>query len=204
MDTLYTLSRKELKTLLGLSPERAQLVYDGLCDLNRLDKELELIERHDITLLTLADAEYPSQLKNIAAPPTVLYIQGAASLSHAQQLAVVGSRKADHYGQQVINALIPELVQHGLAITSGGALGLDGMAHLATLSAKGLTLAVLGSGLLKPYPSRHKSLFKTIVEQGGAVVSPFPLTYGAVAGNVSGSQSHYSWADAWMSCRSSC
>ena len=74
-----------------------------------------------------------------------------------------------------VTSFIPELVHNGCSIVSGGALGIDGLAHRATLEAQGVTVAVLGSGLLKPYPAAHKTLFKKIIECRGALVSCFPL-----------------------------
>jgi DNA processing protein len=101
----------------------------------------------------------------------------------AKCLAIVGSRKANAYGQNSINAIVPDLVIAGYTIVSGGAIGIDTMAHEAAVHCGGKTIAVLGSGLLRPYPSRNISLFKSIVENGGAVVSSFPLTMESLPGN---------------------
>jgi DNA processing protein len=98
-------------------------------------------------------------------------------------LAIVGARKADNYGQRVIDALVPDLVAAHYTIVSGGARGIDTMAHEATLKNGGTTIAVLGSGLLNPYPHQNKKLFKSIIDHGGAMVSSFPLTAEPLAGN---------------------
>ncbi|MGE0206491.1 MAG: DNA-processing protein DprA, partial [Candidatus Babeliales bacterium] len=90
---------------------------------------------------------------------------------------------ADDYAHEAIKAIVPSLVAHGWTIVSGGALGADTMAHEAALSSKGITVAVLGSGLLRPYPTKNKSLFQTIYTEGGAVVSPFPLLSDPLPGN---------------------
>ena len=74
-----------------------------------------------------------------------------------------------------IDQLVPPLVQNGWAIVSGGARGADSMAHRKALDAAGVTVAVLGSGLLCPYPAENKELFQEILAQGGAMVSNFPL-----------------------------
>ncbi len=66
------------------------------------------------------------------------------------------------------------LAQYGLTLTSGLALGIDGIAHRGALAAKGKTIAVLGNGLSDIYPHRHRALAKQIVESGGALLSEFP------------------------------
>jgi DNA processing protein len=111
----------------------------------------------------------------------VLYWKG--TYSHKPALALVGSRQATSYGLAVTKKLVPPLVKAGYTIISGGAIGVDTMVHEATLVASGTTIAVIGSGLLKPYPAVNKNLFQTIIEQGGTLMSSFPLTMGALPGN---------------------
>jgi DNA processing protein len=122
-------------------------------------------------------------LKEIYLPPTILYWQGTSPTIHAKTLAVVGSRKANTYGKRVIEKVIPELVAHGFTIISGGALGADSMAHETTVWCGGKTVAVIGSGLLKPYPRSNKKLFEKIIENGGSIVSSFALQCDALLGN---------------------
>ena len=106
----------------------------------------------------------------------MLYIQGADLATFTKCLAVIGSRDADRYGKQVIESLVPPLVEHGWSIVSGGALGADAMAHAATLKAGGKTIAVIGSGLLHPSPTSNLDLFDTILANDGALLSIFPLS----------------------------
>ena len=179
---LYLMKAAEFKEFAGLDAERAHALQAGLADTKLLEQELSLLEKYAITLISLSDEQYPSLLKNIHLPPLVLYVKGAAQLSSDKHLAVVGSRASDAYGALLVNSFIPELVHNGWSIVSGGALGIDGLAHGATLGAGGTTIAVLGSGLLKPYPAAHKGLFKKIIEQGGALVSSFPLRMEAKPG----------------------
>lgn len=178
LDIIYLLSVDELTKRAGLSRNCAQRLHAGLRNRAILETELALIDEYAITLITLADPTYPELLKQSAHPPTVLYVKGCmqeAKIGQPSHLAIVGSRKADAYGQKVIHSFVPEIVSKGYCVVSGGALGLDGMAHRATIESGGTTVAVLGSGLLKPYPKAHKELFKKLVEHGGALVSAFPL-----------------------------
>lgn len=158
---------------LKILPKIAKKIAEGLSDYTLFDCELEFIEKYKIGLITLIDPDYPELLKNIHLPPLVLYVKGA--IPRQQSLAVVGSREANAYAQRMIDMMVPSLVAHDWAIISGGALGADTMAHTAAVQAGGKTVAVLGSGLLRPYPLENKMLFEQIIDTGGAVVSSFCL-----------------------------
>ncbi|WP_208443488.1 DNA-protecting protein DprA [Pantoea agglomerans] len=127
-------------------------------------------------LVTALDAAYPARLKETNRFPPLLYIDGDPALISTPQLAVVGSRNCSHYGRYWCDWFTQHLSLSGLTITSGLARGIDGVAHQAALNVGGKTVAVLGSGLQRLYPSNHAHLAAEIVEQGGAVISEFPLT----------------------------
>lgn len=171
---LYNFSATDLRTRFGVQERIAQKLYDGLRSTQLLEQELSLIEKNQISWVTSFDPSYPSLLKTIHLPPLLLYFKGILPANN-NAIAIVGSREANHYGNQVIEQLVPALVAHDWIIVSGGALGADTMAHEATLRAGGATIAVLGSGLLRPYPPENKKLFNKIVDVGGAIVSPYPL-----------------------------
>lgn len=119
---------------------------------------------------------YPSLLREIHEPPADLYIRGNIEvLQYPQLLAVVGSRKASVYGKQCVSQLLPPVIKAGIGIVSGLAYGIDSLAHRTTLENKGLTIAVLGSGIDNAtiYPRSHISLAKSIIEAGGAIVSEY-------------------------------
>lgn len=88
---------------------------------------------------------------------------------------MVGSREATPYGEQIVKSFVPKLVRAGISIVSGGALGVDSLAHESAIGAGGHTIVVLGSGVDRPYPRAHEHLFDRVVEAGGAVVSHFPM-----------------------------
>jgi DNA processing protein len=182
LSVLYDCSERDLVALKWLSPASAKKVVDGLKNRAPLEKELALIERHAICWTTVQSPDYPELLKSIYIPPVVLYWQGKIQLPD-HVVAVVGSRKASRYGHMAIERMVPDLVEHGVAIVSGGALGADSMAHTCTLDAGGQTLAIVGSGLLEPYPTTNKKLFDRIIAEGGAVVSPFSLATKPHPGN---------------------
>lgn len=125
--------------------------------------------------LTINDIAYPSVLKDIASPPRTLYYMGAepSTWLSRPRVAIVGSRGISNYGQLVTSQLAGDLARHGVVIISGLALGVDGMAHEATLQAGGTTVAVLPCGLDKIYPATHTQLARRILEQGGTLLSEY-------------------------------
>jgi len=183
LKNLYQLKCVDLTSLFGLSAKIASKLYAGLQDKNELDQELALIEKHNCKFISVANEQYPQLLAHIYAPPPVLYFKGGDILHHTKKIAVVGARKAHGYGEKAIEKIVPELVQKEWVIVSGGAIGADTMAHRSTLRAQGKTIAVLGSGLLKPYPFSNRRMFDEIVDKGGALVSSFPLLAEAKPGN---------------------
>ena len=173
--SIYDYRISDFINKVGLFPLMSQKVFDGLRDEIALDKELSLIEKHGIELLTLLDEGYPVQLNQIYLPPTVLYCKGRSLNSESKNIAIVGARKANDYARCAIEELVYGLVSADWHIISGGAFGADSMAHNAALDSKGITVAVIGSGLLNYYPLSNKNLFKRIANEGGTLVSPFPL-----------------------------
>jgi len=137
-------------------------------------KEYEFVAREGISTVTIKDKEYPLLLKNIFNPPPLLYYRG--TLKNASfSLAVVGTRKISSYGKEVTREITRSLASRGLTIVSGLALGVDAVAHQACIDARGITFAVLGSGLddKNIYPSSNKILAKNIINSGGALISEY-------------------------------
>jgi DNA processing protein len=136
---------------------------------------LAWLERENHHLIPCTSPDYPPLLKHIASFPRVLYVQGPPALLATPQLAIVGSRHCSYYGEHWTRYFAAGLVNCGFTVTSGLAIGIDGICHQATLEAAGKTVAVLGSGLQHLHPRSHRALADRIVQQGGALVSEFPL-----------------------------
>lgn len=119
------------------------------------------------------DPRYPPRLAQIARAPLALFAHGDPELLAWPQLAIVGARAASAQGQDNARAFAGALARHGLAITSGLALGIDAAAHRGALDAGGLTIAVCGNGLDRVYPARHAALAREIVSARGLLVSEF-------------------------------
>jgi len=135
---------------------------------------MQLLRRLDIGVSVQGDISFPRLLRELPDAPAVLFCKGRISADEPA-IAVVGSRKSTPYGRAVTEELVPALVQSGVAIVSGLALGIDSLAHRATLAAGGRTIAVLGSGLDRLTPQANARLAEEIIQRGGAVLSEFPL-----------------------------
>ena len=144
----------------------------------QLQQAREEAESCGLILLTPAHPAYPLTLLTSADGPAVLYVEGDLTALAKPQLAIVGPRRMTALGEGDARRLAGDLARSGWVITSGLALGIDGVAHRAALAAGGLTLAVLGSGHRRIYPAAHRPLAQAILEQG-AVVSEFPPTMSA-------------------------
>ncbi len=130
-------------------------------------------EQSGTKLLWQDDPLYPQRLKILADPPPSIYWQGDLSDLSALSIAVVGTRKPTMYGREATRRLTMEMAENGVLIVSGLARGLDSDAHRAALSVQGKTIAVLGSGLRRIYPSENLSLARKIRENG-ALISEYP------------------------------
>lgn len=119
------------------------------------------------------DKNYPDLLKQIYDPPFVLFTQGNKELLLAPQIAIVGSRGATAFGRENAFSFAQNLVNQGVVVTSGLALGIDAQAHKGALSGNGSTIAVVATGLDRVYPSKHKILAKNIIDNNGLIVSEF-------------------------------
>lgn len=116
---------------------------------------------------------YLQILEPIALCPKWLYVMGELPTERRTSVAIIGTRKPSAYGKEVTQQLAYALAKQGIVIVSGLALGIDSIAHQAALEAKGTTIAVLGNGLPRIYPSTHQRLANQIVESGGAVISEY-------------------------------
>lgn len=139
---------------------------------------LAWLERPGQHLLMWDQSTYPALLSELSDAPPLLFVAGAPGILEKPQLALVGSRRASRPGLETAAAFSRSLAGAGFVITSGLALGIDGAAHQAALDIGGQTVAVLGTGLEKLYPQRHRALADRMIAEGSAVISEFPLATG--------------------------
>ena len=148
---------------------------------HKIEKELELIKKHDARIITYQDHVYPKSLLNIYDFPPFLYVKGFLQEDDIS-IAVVGSRLASTYGKFSTERLCRELALKGITVVSGLARGIDSAAHKGALAGGGRTIAVLGCGLDVIYPSENEKLYAEIVSQG-AVITEFSFGSPPTASN---------------------
>jgi DNA processing protein len=136
--------------------------------------ELKRITDFGCHIVTQLDEEYPALLREIYDPPIVLYVKGALKPEDKNSVALVGSRQTTTYGLEVARKLGYQLAYTGVTVVSGGARGIDTAAHQGALSAKGRTIAVLGTGINLVFPPENAELFERIAANG-AIITQFPF-----------------------------
>ncbi|HQF20706.1 MAG TPA: DNA-processing protein DprA [Kiritimatiellia bacterium] len=162
-----------LATVRGIGPKVAEGIVTQRATVSA-DREEAAAAALGARILTPLDDEYPAPLKTIYDPPLCLYVRGTLTKQDEQALAVVGTRRASHYGMAQADKLAYLAAKAGFTIVSGLARGIDTAAHLAALKAEGRTVAVLGGALDKLYPPENRELAERIAVHG-AVISEFPL-----------------------------
>jgi len=163
-------------TLSGVRGVGSKLAGSIVSQRGKLDAgcEEEAAAKLGARLITPVDEEYPKALKQIYDPPLCLYVRGTLEKDDEQSLAIVGTRRASHYGAAQADRLAYQVSKAGFTVVSGLARGIDTVAHKAALKAGGRTLAVLGGAIDKLYPSENRELAEEIVAHG-ALISEFTL-----------------------------
>jgi DNA processing protein len=144
---------------------------------DRVAAELDAASSASARLVTVLDADYPANLRLIPNLPPFLFYRGELARDDARSVAVVGAREATDAGIRAAASMSALLAEHGVTVVSGLARGIDTTAHHAALDAGARTIAVLGTGITRCYPSENRDLADAIAD-GGALVSQFwPTTH---------------------------
>ncbi|HKQ70551.1 MAG TPA: DNA-protecting protein DprA [Polyangiaceae bacterium] len=117
------------------------------------------------------DHDYPYLLRELRSPPDPLCVRG--DLLAGPAVAIVGTRRPSDESVVYTEGLARRLVERGVAVWSGGAVGIDAAAHRGALQAGGRTVVVVPTGLDRCYPPEHAELYEIVVASGGAIVSSF-------------------------------
>ena len=172
-EAVFREAKTSLQKIKGINDTAAHAIA-GQQLLDKAAKELEYIQKNNITALVYTDDSYPARLKNCDDSPTFLFVKGFVDFNTAKVVSIVGTRNATSYGLECCDRLVEQLSArgHNPIIVSGLAYGIDICAHKAALKYKLNTVGVLGTGLNTIYPSQHRSVANQMLEQG-ALVSDF-------------------------------
>ncbi len=166
--------RSELRKVEGIGNEVADQIssWESTVDLTA---ELQRVRDFGASVITQDLPSYPRPLREIHAPPIVLYVWGELQERDHHAIAIIGARRTTHYGMESAKKLAYQVAYAGLTVISGLARGIDTAAHQGALAAKGRTIAVIGSGLAKLYPPENGALAEKIRAGNGAIVSEFSM-----------------------------
>ena len=154
---------KEFIDLVG--KENIKKIQDNANE-DYLERYKDELFNKNTKLITFEDKDYPKKLKNLADAPYFLFCKGDLSLLNKKGIAIVGTRIPTNYGKIVTEKFAKELAENEVVIISGLAYGVDSISHRKALESNGKTIAVLGGGFDKIYPSQHTDLAREIAEKG--------------------------------------
>ncbi len=177
-ENVFTADPKKLRRFLPEKTVRELKQFDHKIS-EKIIKKTDLI---GAKIICLNFPEYPEKLKPFSYSPPLLWVKGDLNCLNGITIGVVGTRKPSLYGIRMTKKIVEALVEAGFVIISGGAYGIDTVAHRTALESGGKTIAILGSGLDVPYPARNKKLFEEI-SRSGAVISEYPPGTGPNAEN---------------------
>lgn len=169
---VWNASAADLQSVLNLEADRLSAL---LTKRQQLDPEalLTRVEQAGGWVVSIQDADYPEQLRELFDPPTVIYGLGSRLQFERPRLAIVGARRMTSYGKQVVERFMADLAPAQPVVISGLARGVDGQSHRSALEHGLSTWAVLGSGLGRIYPPEHKQLALQMISSGGTVISEY-------------------------------
>ena len=134
--------------------------------LNEAEKEIDELNKKNISFSFYENDNYPTRLKNCYDPPLILYHYGNGNIAPKKIVSIVGSRNASITGKKSTEELVNELSNNNISIVSGLAYGIDVFAHENSLKNNNETIAVLAHGFNFMYPYCHRSIAKEIPKNG--------------------------------------
>lgn len=138
-------------------------------DLDRVERVIDSCARQGLDIITYEDSRYPTRLKNVFAPPPVLYVRGKLPrVDDSAVIAVVGTRRATDYGVRMARSISGEIIRCGGIVASGLTAGIDAAAAIGALGAGGVCIGVLGTA----HELSEGKLAEEVV-QYGALVSEY-------------------------------
>lgn len=165
-EEVFKASEFKLSKIPGIGKKNAKsiLSFKGF---DKVEAELNFIDKNNIKVLFFSDKEYPQYLKQLNDAPLLLYSKGNLSLNSTKNVAIVGTRNASQPAKEICEQLVKDLKPYNITIVSGLAYGIDITAHKAALNNNIPTVAVLAHGLDSIYPAQNKGTALKMLENGG-------------------------------------
>lgn len=186
-DTIISLIMEKRGTISGIFKEKADFFYGSNIQSAVVDRiltksfneqavesQIRRAEDAGISIITLEDEIYPKMLKEVYAPPALLYVLGNSECLNNICVGIVGSRNCSKMAENFAYKLSKDLAEVGITVVSGFAYGIDIASHKGAVDC-GATACVLGSGLANIYPAAHTKYIDKILEKGGCLISEFTL-----------------------------
>ena len=161
---------QEKRTHLMKIPGMGRATVDSIKSartLERVEKEIEFIEKNSIRTLYYLEKEFPQRLKHCIDSPVLIYYKGNADMNCKYIISVVGTRRSTEYGREACENLARDLADLNVLVVSGLAYGIDTQAHKSALDNNLQTVGVLAHGLDRIYPYQNVALSRKMLEQGG-------------------------------------
>lgn len=191
---IYELKEEELSNIKGIGERTIRNILDKNIKVN-VKRHIEYMMKNQIDIISIYDKEYPSILKEIYDSPISLYSKGDKTILNNEAIGMVGCREASEYGKSAAKYFAYHLARQGINIISGLAKGVDSYAHIGAICAQvgknnpqissypqenkskncGKTIAIVGNGLDMTYPKENEFLANQIIEEGGTILSEYPL-----------------------------
>lgn len=171
----YTLTKRQLMDIPDLNEIEAEAVVFSRQHFE-LEKEIEILKKTGMQMITIEDAEFPKRLLQLSDCPYALFYKGSLPKEQERTAAIVGARMCSPYGKSAGLALGEALAAHGIAIVSGMAYGIDSFGHWGAVKGGGHTYAVLGCGVDICYPKGGWELYEKIQTSGGVLSEYLPQT----------------------------
>jgi DNA processing protein len=172
VEAVFKEKKSSLLKIPGIGDQLAMSISNhNIFDL--AEKEIEFMQRYNITPVFYTQPEYPARLKHCEDGPILLFYKGTANLNHEKIVAVVGTRSITDYGKQKCQEIIEGLKKHDPLILSGLAYGVDARAHKTALDCDLQTVGVLGHGLDRLYPTLNKPLAERMLKSNGGLLTDF-------------------------------
>ena len=170
VDEVFRATKTALEQTNVLSPRLVDALLH-FSDWERVEQEIQFIQRNRIRPLFITDKDYPSRLFSCNDAPVLLYYKGEANLNAPRTIAVVGTRGCTRQGVRMTEEIITELAPYGVTIISGLATGIDTVAHRSALQNGLPTLSVLPLGLDAVYPAINRPLAREILRSAGGLLT---------------------------------